>query len=126
MTNFYLKPPPIDNTLPHLFYTNLKTTSHNKIVYEKTLGETFKFLTKDIHSQKCLHFKLSMLPSHTHGFHRELLLKKNVLMKLCASNYATLDGLINGVDGNFQDYIKNNSELLIWKYFHNKKIGINI
>ncbi len=29
-------------------------------------------------------------------------------MKLCVSNYATLDGLMNGADGTFQDYIKNN------------------
>jgi len=49
MNNFYLKPPPMDNTLPHLFYTNLKTIAHNKIVYDKTLNETFKFLAKDIH-----------------------------------------------------------------------------
>jgi hypothetical protein len=27
-----LRPPPIDNILPHLFYTNLKTIAHNKIV----------------------------------------------------------------------------------------------
>jgi len=28
-------------------------------------------------------------------------------MELCVSyNYATLDGLVNGVDGTFQDYVK--------------------
>jgi len=65
MNNFYLKPPPMDNTLPHLFYTNLKTIAHNKIVYDKTLNETFKFLPKDIDFERCpSHFKLSMLPSH--------------------------------------------------------------
>jgi hypothetical protein len=74
MNNFYLKPPPMDNTLPHLFYTNLKTIAHNKIVYDKTPSQTLKFLAKDIHSKTCFHFKLSMLSSHTSGFHHELLL----------------------------------------------------
>jgi hypothetical protein len=73
MNNFCLKPPPMDNILPHLFYTNLKTTAHNKNVHDKALGETFKFLAKDVHSETCFsHFELSMLPSHTFGFHHDL------------------------------------------------------
>ncbi len=32
-----------DNTLSHLFYTNIKTTTHNKKILEKTIGETFRF-----------------------------------------------------------------------------------
>jgi hypothetical protein len=64
----------MDNTLPHLFYTNLKTITHNKIVYHKTHGEKFKFLAKDVHFETCpSHFKLSMIPSHTCGLHHELL-----------------------------------------------------
>jgi hypothetical protein len=87
MNNFCLKSPSIDNTLPHLFYTNLKTTTHNRIVYDKTLGETFKFLAKDIHSKTCpSHFKLSMLLSHTNGLHNKLLLKIYILVKMCAGN----------------------------------------
>ncbi len=75
MNNFCLRPSPIDNTLPHLFYTNLKTTTHNKIVYNRTLNETFKFHTKDIHFETCTsHFKLSILPCHPSDLH-ELLLK---------------------------------------------------
>jgi len=34
MNDFCLKPSLMDNTLPHLFYTNLKTIAHNKIVYD--------------------------------------------------------------------------------------------
>jgi hypothetical protein len=30
------KTPPMDNTLPHLFYTNVKTTMHNKNVFWNT------------------------------------------------------------------------------------------
>jgi hypothetical protein len=48
-----------------------------------------------------------------------------MLMKLCGGNYATLDGLVNGVDGTFQNCIKNNTKPLIWIYFHNPQIRIN-
>jgi hypothetical protein len=34
-----LRTPPIDNTLPHLFYTNAKTIEHNKIILQNTLGQ---------------------------------------------------------------------------------------
>jgi hypothetical protein len=30
MNNIYVKPPPKDNTIPYLFYTNAKTIAHNK------------------------------------------------------------------------------------------------
>ncbi len=125
MNNFCLRPPPIDNTLLHLFYTNLKTTTHNKIVYEKTPSDTFKIHTKDFHFETCpSHFKLSILPSHTNGHHK-LLLKKYMLTELCVRNYATLNGLVNGANGSFEEYIKNNVKPLIWIYFHNPQIGIS-
>jgi hypothetical protein len=40
----------------------------------------------------------------------------------CASNYATLNGLVNGANGTFQDYIENNLKPLIWIHFHNPQI----
>ncbi len=122
MNDFCLRLPLMDNTLPHLFYTNLKTNAHNKHVYDKTLRQTFKFLAKDIHSETCLsHFKLSMLTSHISSLHHELLLKK-MLVELCVGNYATSNGLVNGVNGTFQDYIENNPKPLIWIHFHNPQI----
>jgi len=49
----------MDNTLPHLFYTNVKTTMRNKNVFQNILGETFTFLTRDVHIETCLsYFKL--------------------------------------------------------------------
>ncbi len=39
-----LKMPPINTTLPYLFYMNVEITEHNK----NTLGETFKFVAQDI------------------------------------------------------------------------------
>jgi hypothetical protein len=49
----------MDTTLPHLFYTNVKTTMRNKNVFQNTLGEIFTFLTHDVHIETCpSHFKL--------------------------------------------------------------------
>ncbi len=41
-------------------------------------------------------------------------------------HYATLNGIVNGVDGTFQYYIENNPKPLIWIYFHNLQIKINM
>jgi hypothetical protein len=41
---------------------------------------------------------------HTCGFHHGLLLFENKLIELYLGNYATLYGLVNGVDDIFQDY----------------------
>lgn len=39
-----LKTPPTDNTLPHLFYRNVKTIEHNKIIFQNTTtSEMFMF-----------------------------------------------------------------------------------
>jgi hypothetical protein len=47
-----------------------------------------------------------MIPSQTINLHHELLVKKNMLIKLCAGNYATSNGLINGAYGIFKYYTK--------------------
>jgi hypothetical protein len=38
-----------------------------------------------------------MLPSQTSGFHYELFFKNDMLIKLYVGNYATLNGLVNGL-----------------------------
>jgi ATP-dependent exoDNAse (exonuclease V) alpha subunit len=48
-----------------------------------------------------------------------------MLVELCASNYATSNGLVNGVDVTFQDYIENNPKPFIWIDLYNSQIGIN-
>ncbi len=53
MNNNCLKTPPMDNILPSLSYANVKTTMHNKNVFRNTLGETFTFLTCDVHTETC-------------------------------------------------------------------------
>jgi hypothetical protein len=48
----------MDNTLPHLFYTNVKTTMHNKNAFQNTLRDTFTFLARDVHTKTCpSHYK---------------------------------------------------------------------
>jgi hypothetical protein len=47
-----------------------------------------------------------------------------MLVELCARNYATHDGLINGVDGIFQGSTEVfNSQEIIWILFNNPKCG---
>ncbi len=67
-----------------------------------------------------------MIQNQTTSLHRELwIIKKDVLIELCTRNYATLNGLVNGVDGIFKDYTKTLSKSLIWIHFQNPQIGIN-
>jgi hypothetical protein len=54
MNNNCLKTQLMDNILPYLFYTNVKTIMHNKNVFQNTLGETFTFLTCDVHRKHVL------------------------------------------------------------------------
>jgi hypothetical protein len=33
INDIFFEPPPMNNTLSHLFYTNIKVIAHNKIIY---------------------------------------------------------------------------------------------
>jgi len=44
-------------------------------------------------------------------------------MKLCARSHVTLDGLVNGAYGIFEDYAKVFSKSFIWINFQNLQIG---
>ena len=46
-----------------------------------------------------------------------------MLLELCAGNYATYDGLINGADRFFKTFILINSKIYIFIEFLNIKIG---
>jgi hypothetical protein len=48
-----------------------------------------------------------------------------MLVKLCARNYITSYGLVNGADEFFKNYTKTFSKSLIWICFQNAQIGIN-
>jgi hypothetical protein len=42
-----------------------------------------------------------------------------MLVELCARNYGTSDGLVDGVDVIFEDFIKTISKKFVWIHFHN-------
>jgi hypothetical protein len=46
-----------------------------------------------------------------------------MLVELCASDYATLDGLVNEVDGILKTSITYCEKTIIWIMFQNSKIG---
>jgi hypothetical protein len=121
-----LKKPPLDTTLSYLYYTNAKTTEHNKKMFQNTIGETFKFVAQDIHLDTCLvHFQVLNLPNQTFGVHHELFLKKHMLMELCVRNYCTSNGIVNGANETFKECTKTISKPVIWINFHNPHIGFN-
>jgi hypothetical protein len=82
---------------------NAKIIEHNKIILQNTLGQTFTFHAKYIHSETCpLHFKLQMISSQIVGLlHYQL---KKILIELCVGNYITRYGIINGTNGIFKNY----------------------
>ncbi len=76
---------------------------HNKHVFINTLGPTFIFKAMDINHQLCPpSYKLSNDPSKITSLHFVIQIKKDMLVELCASNHATYDGLVNGIDNIFK------------------------
>jgi hypothetical protein len=59
------------------------------------------------------HFKLSNLPSQITSLHYENLFLKKLLVELCLGNYETLNNLVNGADGIFENFIENISKSLV-------------
>jgi hypothetical protein len=60
-----------------------------------------------------------MIPNQTTKLHHELLMKKNMLVELCARNYIMSNGVINGANGIFENYRKMSSKSFIWIKFQN-------
>jgi hypothetical protein len=58
------------------------------------------FHAKDKHHDTCpKSFQLQNDPNFTIGFHLEIRVRKNMLVKLCVGNHSTHDGLVNGANG---------------------------
>jgi hypothetical protein len=72
-----------------------------------------------------LHFKLPNLPSQIASLHYKKFVKKKMIVELCVGNYETSDGLVNGVDGIFEDFIETISKSFVWIHFHNPEIKHN-
>ncbi len=68
-----------------------------------TLNPTFIFKTMDINHQSCPpSYKFLNDLSKTTSLHFTIHMKINMLVELCASNYVTSDGLVNGANGIFK------------------------
>jgi hypothetical protein len=48
--------------------------------------------------------------------------KKEMLVELCAGNYVTSNGFVNGVNGTFKTSTTYCEKTIIWIMFHNYKI----
>ncbi len=63
---------------------------HNKFVFNKTYGPTFNFEVVDIHHHSCpSSYKLPNDPSKIVGLHSTIRIKQNMVVELCAKNYAS-------------------------------------
>jgi len=103
INSIYNQQIPNNVIMPYLFYTNKLVQKHNENLFINTLSLTFIFKAMDINHQSCLLVKKpSNYPSKTIGLYSTIHIKKNMLVELCANNYATLDGLVNVVDGIFK------------------------
>jgi hypothetical protein len=60
------------------------------------------------------------------SLHYIIHIKEYILIELCASNYATFDGLVNGVHNIFKTSTTYNKKIIIWIMFQNFKIKILI
>jgi len=72
----------------------------------------------DINRQLCpLSYKLSNDLSKTIGLHSTINVKKDILVELCANNYATSNGLVNGIDDIFKASRTYCEKTIIWIMF---------
>jgi hypothetical protein len=80
---------------------------------------------QDRHHDTCPQsFQLQNDANFIARLHLEVQVKKNMLVELCARNYATHDGLVNGANRIFQRPTKVfNSQKVIWILFNNLKYG---
>jgi hypothetical protein len=94
---------PYDPKFPYLFYTNEAKQKHNEKAFLRSEGDVFILCAQDRHHDICLQsFQLLNDANFIARLHFKNQVKKNTLVELCVINYATHNGLVNGVDGIFQ------------------------
>jgi hypothetical protein len=72
----------------------------------------------------CPFYKLSNDLSKISSLHLLIHLKKDMLVELLVSNYATSNGLVNGIDDIFKTSTTYNENIIIWMLmFQTSKIG---
>ncbi len=88
-------------------------------MFTNTSIPTFLFKAMDINHPSCPpSYKLSNDLSKTIGLHSTIHTKK-LLIELCVSNYATSNGLVNGINDTFRISTTYNDKTIIWKMFQN-------
>jgi hypothetical protein len=104
---------------------NETNQKHNESTFFQSERDVFVLHAQDRHRDICFQsFQLQNDANFTTTLHSKDQVKKNILVELCAGNYATHDGLVNGVDGIFQGSTKIfNSQEVIWILFNNLKCG---
>ncbi|XP_059070801.1 uncharacterized protein LOC131860407 [Cryptomeria japonica] len=116
-----LKQPPVDPTLPHLFYRKVDVHNHNNKMLTKLPGETIVLNALD---EQETNIDTIRLYDHTTTLPSEIHVKPNILVEIYAGNYNTQDGLVNGSDGIFKIYTKHNHIDIIWIDFNDPTVGI--
>ncbi len=93
-------------------------------MFTNTLGPTFIFKAMDINHQSCFpSYKFSNDLSKIVGLHSTIHINIYMLVELCVDNYATSDGLVNGIDDIFKTLTTYCEKTIIWIIFQNSKIG---
>ncbi len=86
---------------------------HNENGFINTSSPTFIFKAMDINHPSCPQFyKISNDLSKTIGLHSTIH-TKNMLIELCGCNYATFDGLVNGLNNIFRISTTYNDKTII-------------
>ncbi len=87
--------------------------------------DVFILHAQDKHHDTCPQsFQLQNDANFTTWLHLEVQVKKNMLVELCARNYATHNGLVNGANGIIQGSTKVlNSQKITWILSNNPKYG---
>ncbi len=98
---------------------------HNKIVFNKTYGPTFNFEAINIyHHSYPSSYKILDDSNKIASLHITIHIKQNMVVELCAWNYATYDGLVNGANGVFKTSTSYHNKTMVWILFPNQKIGM--
>ncbi len=96
---------------------------HDTIASNKTIDTTFNSKATNIHHHSHpTSYKLLDDPSKIISLYIIICIKQNMLVELCAKNYAIIDGLVNRVNGIFKTSTSYRNKTMIWISFPNPKI----
>jgi len=83
-------------------------------VFNKTYGPTFNFEPTNIHHHSCpSSYELLDDLSKFIGLHTTICIKQDMIVELCVGNYATYDGLVNGIDGLFKPSTSSHNKTIV-------------